>query len=89
MWLDMVDETYLRPNTWSRDARKAMGHLKIYDSNTVGKDYLCIGTSQHEAISQPVAGEAFGHIRLHKGQVKTVIRALQRWIDYVEGGDHA
>ena len=75
MYLDMADVTYRTPYTEVIEERRKFGRIEIYDSNTAFKKYLCIGVSSDE-------GKA--HIRLHKGQAKQIVKALQKYIAYAE-----
>lgn len=76
-YLDMADDTYLRGLSASLEERRRYGRIDVYDSNTVGKKYLCVSVSN-------CTGNG-AHIRLHKGQVKRLIKALQKFIAYAEG----
>ena len=61
--------------------RGYFGHLVIRDSNTCGKDYLLIGCNCDDT------GDLKAGIRLHKGQVRQVIRALNKFLERVEGSN--
>lgn len=81
-YLDMADTTYSRGEN-IEECRK-WGRVEIYDSNTVGKYYLCLLVS---ASKGNVSGrEESAHIRLNRGQVKQIIKALQKFLEYAEGG---
>lgn len=79
-YLDMSDDTYTKGQSASIEERRRFGHLEVYDSNTCGKTYLCMKVT--DLLHRPG-----GHIRLHKGQVKRLIKALQKFIAYAEGAD--
>lgn len=82
-YLDMVDDTYCRGQ--SRGEREIFGHLTLYDSNTVGKRYLCLKLTHGPLQTTPPIPRQGASIRLHKGQVKRIIKALQKYLDYAEG----
>lgn len=74
IYLDMADVTYARHGE-DISTRRSFGRIQVYDSNTAFKKYVCIGFSDE-------GGKA--HIRLHKGQVKQIVVALQKFIEYAE-----
>lgn len=79
-YLDMADDTYARGEPI--DVRRHWGRIMVYDSNTVGKDYLCV------RVSTCVGGSEMGsRMRMHRGQVKTLIRALEKFVKESEEGE--
>ena len=70
-YADIYDQTYRNTRPGNRGH---FGHLVIRDSNTVGKDYLLVGCNDREDANLDSA------IRLHKRQVKQIVRALNRWL---------
>ena len=73
-YADIYDQTYARGCVSELSERAKFGHLIIRDSNTAGKDYLLIGNNKRNDNDLDCS------IRLHKGQVKQVIRALRKWL---------
>lgn len=73
-YADIYDQTYSRGYCKGKNERAKFGHLIIRDSNTVGKDYLLVGCNKRTDNSLDSS------IRLHKGQVKQIIRALYKWL---------
>ena len=71
-YLDMADTTYRGKNL---EERRGFGRIQLHDSNTAFKKYLCIGVSDE-------FGKA--HIRIHKGQAKQIVNALQKYIQCAE-----
>ena len=80
-YADIYDQTYSKGYVTERSERAKFGHLIIRDSNTVGKDYLLIGCNDRADSGLDSA------IRLHKGQVKQVIRALHKWLVRIGDGE--
>ena len=76
-YLDMADDTYTHGLSETIEERRRYGRIEVYDSNTVGKKYLCV------KVTDKLNSGA--HIRLHKGQVKRLIKALQKFVEYAEG----
>lgn len=79
-YLDMADNTYARGETI--EERRKWGRIGVYDSNTCGKDYLVVKVSNTVTNGTDMCA----HIRLHRGQVKTLIRALEKFVKESEGG---
>ena len=75
-YLDMADTTYHQEGL---EKRREFGRIEIYDSNTAFKKYLCIKTTNDYGN-----GKTGAHIRIHKGQAKQIIKALQKYIQYAE-----
>lgn len=73
-YADIYDQTYRRGYVTERSERARFGHLIIRDSNTAGRDYLLVGCNKR------ADNNLDSSIRLHKGQVKQVIRALHKWL---------
>ena len=71
-YLDMADNTYARCE--DIDTRRTWGRIEVYDSNTCGKYYLCVKVSNN----RPEHSSA--HIRLRRGQVKQLIKALNKFV---------
>lgn len=74
-YLDMADNTYARGE--DIETRRKWGRIVVYDSNTVGRDYLCVKVSH----GGDGGNEVGSHIRLHRGQVKQLIRALETFVN--------
>ena len=79
-YLDMADETYSARRKLPLENRRRWGRVIVRDSNTAGKDYLLLRVSQQVTDDQPEVGG----IRMHKGQVKRLIKALQKFVNEVE-----
>ena len=87
-YLDIADETYTVGQKLGLEERRDWARLIVRDSNTVGKDYLLLRVSHnmHEHAGMDIDGQtAFCSIRMHKGQVKRLIKALQKFVDEAEG----
>ena len=77
-YADIYDQTYSR-REMSAQERADFGHLIIRDSNTVGKHYLLLGCIYREDSSLDVS------IRLHRKQAKQIIRAINKWLERING----
>ena len=87
-YLDIADNTYTRNMEATIDDRRDWARLELQDSNTVGKNYLLLKVS-HNAVKYPKRGiggdRLTASIRLHKGQVKKIIKALRKFVEKAEG----
>ena len=86
-YLDIAYNTYTRNMDATLEDRRDWARLELQDSNTVGKNYLLLKVS-HNAVKHPnrgIRGERLtASIRLHKGQVKKIIKALEKFLKEIE-----
>lgn len=80
-YCDIADETYMRGKPL--EERRDWGRLEVRDSNTVGKDYLLLVVSRARERMLPEEFQdkrLYNGIRLHAGQVKRLVKALNRFL---------
>lgn len=81
IYCDIADETYMRGKPL--EERRDWSRLEVRDSNTVGKDYLLLVVSRAWERMLPEERQdkrLYNSIRLHAGQVKRLVKALNQFL---------
>lgn len=72
---DFADETYYDPNTVPLALRRGMSRLIVRDSNTAFQDFLLVALDVRMIEGEPIAS-----IRMHRDQVRALIKSLQAFL---------